>query len=731
MKVFCPELLAPAGNAESMQAALNAGADAVYFGMGNKNARAAARNFDKSGAKEGIDRCHERGAKAYLTLNTLLTDSEMVEVMGDAAYLYACGADAFIVQDMGLLLCMRKEFPEIALHGSTQMSIVNEGGLQVAQELGLQRAVLGRECSVADIELMAKDTPVELEVFVQGAMCVSVSGQCLHSSLIGGRSGNRGGCAQPCRMRYESQGENGYLLSMKDQNLLQELPRLAKAGVDSVKIEGRMKSPAYVEQTVSLFRSALDEIRDGRIFDFKQERDRLASSFGRSGTFSHGYAYDAEDLIDSLDPSYGRSVNAEASEEPNKRLVPVRLHFSGIVNEKACLTISALGEECSVEGETVQVAQKAPVSKDRLHDALAKMGGTPYEAMTIKIDWPEDGFLPMSAVNALRREAVGALETALTEKARREQPKAVGKTLQNTALQPKEKQALLRAQVENEEQARAALDAGADELILFFRDWRTPKSLRRWQNWLASSGHAVPTLLKLPPVILPEGRRSVENCLQELDTSLFQSLLIGNVGEAELARRYFPENAGDFSLNVCNREAITTLQALDITEATLSVEITGIEMAKISQTSPKCATLVYGKIPTMTLLHCPIRRKLGHCGHCEKGTIYVDRKQEQLPLHPQYLAGEKNKDPVCVWQMYNAHPLDLSRFGRRLLETQLSHWQLLFSDETPGKVHDTIKRFVALRSGERVHAEPGSTGGHFDKGFQQDKTVVRQTGSKA
>lgn len=289
------ELLAPAGSMESLVAAINRGADAIYLGGNKFSARAYASNFDNEMMMKAVDYAHSYGARVYVTINTLLKENEIKEALKYAGYLYDIGVDALIIQDTGLINLIQKTYTDFELHASTQMTVHNGEGAMYFTERGLSRIVLSRELSLNEIKYISKDLGIETEIFVHGALCVCYSGQCLMSSMIGGRSGNRGRCAQPCRMEYTIKGENtapkkAYLLSPKDMCLIDDVEELIKSGTSSLKVEGRMKRPEYVSGVVDTYRRAIDKVIDKQKFDLKKGRTQLAQLFNREG-FSKAYLY--------------------------------------------------------------------------------------------------------------------------------------------------------------------------------------------------------------------------------------------------------------------------------------------------------------------------------------------------------------------------------------------------------------------------------------------------------
>ncbi len=455
------ELLAPAGSMESLVAAVQNGADAVYFGARLFNARRGADNFGQDGLKEAVRYCHVRGVRAHITLNTLVRDGEMAALERQVAEIAEAGADAAIVQDLGVAACVRRLAPEVCLHASTQMAVHNRQGVEYLRDHGFNRAVLAREMSLAEIEKCA-GLGVELEAFCHGALCVSCSGQCLFSSLVGGRSGNRGMCAQPCRLPYQLGDARGYLLSPRDLMLMDDLKAMERAGVVSFKIEGRLKRPEYVAIVTGVYRRALD----GEAIS-EADREALLQIFNRGG-FSRGYLrkmndaalmcparpnhmgvlvgargvlkrdVDAEDALVERAGGEERPVKlqgragervrvrgdlyrlvdarqmraARESYAHERRAIPITAALTLRVGENMRLRVSDGTHTFEATGEIAQPARSKPPDVSRLREQIGKTGGTPYALADIAIDADETAFAAAAQLNALRRAALEGLTQA-------------------------------------------------------------------------------------------------------------------------------------------------------------------------------------------------------------------------------------------------------------------------------------------------------------------------------
>ncbi len=721
-----PELLAPAGSWDSLVAAVNAGADAVYLGMGRLNARASAQNFDRDSVRAAIDHCHAVGVRVYATLNTLLLDKELSEALDTAAWLRHGGIDALIIQDIGLTSLLRQSFPELSLHASTQMSVHTADGARFAGNAGCDRVVLARECSLADIQRIAQSlrsdaSPVALEVFVHGALCVSVSGQCLHSSFIGRRSGNRGLCAQPCRMEYRMGGDShtqtsGRLLSMKDLALIDRLDALIASGVASLKIEGRMKPPAYVARVVQAYRRMLDAFDPA---EAQRLRDELERDLCRAGGCTHGYgASEREDLIFSGDPSYRDWPKGEPEAAHRKRAVHAvfRAHAKQAVSLELALAADP-AKVATVFGPTPGAAQNASITADKIRAQLGKLGDTPFALERCDIDLEDGLFLPASALNALRRDASDALQRAIVESAHRpyQAPQAVAPRLPKPAP---ESPPLIVAQVGTIEQAEAAREV-TDAIAAQPRLWNEA-TLSAWAAFARQC--EIPVCLSLPPIALPPAWERMQFLLQTMDCSAFAGATCGNAGQIAHLRERFAVVHGDHTLNVCNAETFQKLRSRGLERVALSVELNAAQIRDIARVCSGAELAVYGNLPTMQLAHCPVWREGKRCGDCDSPRSLTDRTGMAFALMPFHVEGcdteipQRNKR-ACTWQLLGGQTLDLARYPDELRKSPVDAWRLLFYRETPRDVRDTLERYRRTRDGAHLPPLANGTGGHFHRGF--------------
>ena len=597
-----PELLCPAGSPEAFRAAIEGGADAIYVGGAAFNARINAKNFTADEMKEAISLAHAYGVKVYIATNTLIFDKERDELLHAAESAYMSGADALIIADLGAAELIRQRIP-IELHASTQVSGHNADAAKFLAERGFSRMVCAREMSRADLELFVKNSPIEAEVFVHGALCVCHSGQCLFSSIVGGRSGNRGECAQPCRLPFKVGGKEKYPLSLKDLSLASHLPDLARMGVASLKIEGRMRSPEYVRDVAAIFRRLLDE---GRGAD-AQEMSRLAEIFSRGG-FTDGY--------------YTRSIgkgmlgvrsetdkqNTRSLEPFNKitRKLPLTLRASLKAGDPISLTATAGEREIRVTGDIPEAAKTAPLTYDAVEKNLSKLGNTPYFLESISIELDEGISLPLSAINALRRAAVEALMS--------EPPRA--ELLMPTHTEIKKPVAA---------KGRTALFYFPDRIPAdaydYFDILYTP--LEKYNG--ETNGVA------LPPVIFDTERERVEAMLRRAAKLGATEALVENIGHISLAKDAGLTPHGGHRLNVANSDTASALSA-EFYDIIASAELTIPRLRDIRSAVRSLRTVVYGRTPLMVTEKC-VGREIGGCELCESGrAVLCDRRGVNFPV---------------------------------------------------------------------------------------------------
>ncbi len=602
-----PELLAPAGSEEALYAAVAAGADAVYLGGKAFGARAYAKNFDTDALKRALTYCHLHGVCVYVTVNTLLYDKEMDEAVAFVRSLYAMGVDAVISADLGLIAKLRRELPQMPIHASTQMSLHNRDGVDFASKLGISRAVLARELSKEDIAFAVENSESEIEVFLHGALCVCHSGQCLFSSLVGGRSGNRGECAQPCRLPYN--GAERYPLSLKDCSLSHHVRELCDIGVASLKIEGRMKSPSYVYEVTSVYRRLLDEYREATAKD----DERLERAFSRSG-FTDGYFAGHPEK-----PMTGIRTAEDKADSKNAALmtfaptkIPVRAVCEFHKGEPSKMTLIGEKKTVSVTGESPSEALTSPLNISDLTTRLCKMGNTflSLDEKDVEIHLDDGVNLPISAINALRRNAAEAYEDT---------SRVLPNETQTLSVPKRPKKSAGRTAVFY---SRIGFDGLSKKDLSSFSQVFLPLFLYEKKDAeMGVSG------VCLPPVVFDSQLSEVKVMLARAKEYGAKAALVSNPSHIALAEAFGLLPFGDFRLNVCNRETAAFYGELE--GLVLSPELTLPMMRDIGGSA-----IVYGRIPLMLTERCFVKEN-GGCDHCMKFG-FTDRVGKRFPVIREY-----------------------------------------------------------------------------------------------
>ncbi len=629
-----PELLLPAGSRAALEAAIEGGADAVYFGGLGFNARRNAKNFTEEEMTMAISLAHTYGVKVYVTQNTLVYDRELEDYLSAAAFALRAGADALIVADMGGAEAIRRRFPEAELHASTQMSGHSLESAERLAQMGFSRMVCARELSFEDLKILAEKSPIEIEMFIHGALCVCHSGQCLFSSVVGGRSGNRGECAQPCRLPYGSK----YPLSLKDLCLAQHITELLSLGVSSLKIEGRMKSPEYVRDVARIYRRLLDERRNATA----SEMTELAEIFSRGG-FTDGY------FTGNINQKM-LGVRSDADKESSRALVPFRgierklpiaMKAEFRADKPSVLTLTRGEKTVTVTGDVPFLAQNAPMTRESVSKNLLKLGATPFVATSLDILLDDGLMLPVSALNALRRKAVEALDTKPEVKISDEP---------------------IRFEKNESEKCRSAVFADPAQISPLAKEY-----FDRIYLPLEVYDGSVEGVI-LPPVIMDTERAEVKRMLKGA-----RYALVGNVGHISLAEGL--EMHGDFRLNITNRASAEVAKSLGFEDVILSPELTLPQLRDIGG-----GVVVYGRLPLMILEKC-----VGTCEACAEGKVSLhDRKGVDFPV----LRTWKHRSTV-----YNSLPTCLSDRMDEVHRAGLFHEHYIFSVETQREADRVIRAF--------------------------------------
>lgn len=716
------EILAPAGSLESARAAVCAGADAIYTGGVKFGARAYADNPEEEELLRLIDYAHLHGRKIYMTVNTLLKQAELEELYGYLLPYYRQGIDAVIVQDIGVMQHIRRHFPGLPLHVSTQAAVTNALGAELYGRWGAERIVPARELSLAEIRDMKERTGLEIECFVHGAMCYSYSGQCLLSSMIGGRSGNRGQCAQPCRLPYSvGEGRPKDILSLKDLCTIDLLPELLKAGIDSFKIEGRMKQPEYVYTVTSIYKkyAQLYFERGGAGFKVSgEDRQSLLGAYQRRG-YSDGY-YRRQNGKEMVSLSRPRRKIEDDSEKNDRKEYKIKEKINGnlILSEgkraKLGMEYRGKGKALYVEvfGDTVQSAVSAPLGKDRIERQMRKTGETQFEIDRLDIEVEGDIFLPMQSLNVLRREGLRILEEQIVSRYRRERPQEPEGLKWSEDERKSRSRRKIQLSVQTKEQLREACRIArqgnktidtvyVDGGIAFDKDaMSTASDLRSEQ---AEVFVAMPYIFRDRAIALYEA--SWEKLLSGYD-----GVLIRNWESYGWLRkkRYDKPIVSDYNLYVFNKESRDFIIQAGIRDFTLSPELRFRELKSLGSGG---VLSVYGRQPVMITAGC-IQKTEGGCKKEERVVWLTDRYKKRFPV--------KNDCGCCYNVMYNCAPLVLAGMRREIEALAPSCIRLDFTTE--GK--EEMERALALYEQEPVGGEEAGmpdmeyTRGHFRRGVK-------------
>lgn len=781
-----PELLCPAGNEEALRAAVDCGADAVYLGYKAYGARAGAVNFDGEALERAVRYAHLYHAHVHVTVNTLVKPGELEGVAEALDVISAAGADAVIVQDPGVAELVRARFPQLRLHASTQMALCSVYGVEMARALGFDRVVLARECELDDIRRACK-TGMEIEVFAHGALCTAVSGRCLMSSMSGGRSGNRGRCAQPCRQCFRMGDQEGALLSLRDLCLLDDLPALCGCGVASLKIEGRLKSPEYVAVVTQVYRRALDALARGTFHPGdRAEKERLLQIYNRGG-FTRGHAMGAQDaslvtpgkvnheglplgtilsvrqglarLRVERDLHDGDTLQLRGREEadtryaghdvpageiaalrlrPGLRVEPGTSVFrlndarqleAARAHQPAPIPVSLMGRfslgqpmalamtdgdvSVTVEGPVVEAARNRASTAMEARKQLEKLGGTPFTAAGAQAVADENVFLPVSALNALRRDAAVRLEEARI-RAFAQQPRKPAPAWARSRPGYALSSGTLAVIFSDPSQADRLSAAGASLLLFSPADW-TAGALDGALGELPEG-----TWLRLPPQLSQE---DYEAALPIIERHALGGFVAESVGQLDFPLP-LPLLAGE-GVPATNRAALELLRRSGVCGFTLWPEWTGAEQRGLLPLPLPALLKVYGRETLMLLNHCPERVRLGlsqnreDCAICHGSmvcgrdhAVLTDRKGYRFPLSRTRFARG------CEIQVSGALPTDLRAYdaARRALGAGML---LHFTTETAAEQWELTSRFAALLRGEPIPApiDP-STSGHWLRGVE-------------
>ena len=643
-----PKILAPCGDMDALKAAIGSGADALYLGLDLFNARIRAKNFTLDNIREAIRLAHANGVKVYVTLNIAIYDREIQSVLDYVDKLWHAGADALIVSDLGIASLIREYYPDFEIHASTQCTAHNLDGVNFLYEkLGAAQVVLARELPKREIEYISKNTNAKTEIFVHGAHCMSVSGQCLMSYAMGGRSGNRGECAQPCRLPYKMCQKTAYPLSLKDMSLNNHIPEIISSGAHTLKIEGRMKSSDYVGGTVSVWRRLIDEKRNAT----KEEKATLEGLFSRQG-FTDGY------FVSSI-TSKMLGVRTDENKEQTKNIAPcfsgelpkvkISMHGSFQTGKASELTVICGEKTVTATGDVVENAINAPTSREDIVKSLSKLGNTPFELENIEITKSENIMVRVSSLNALRRKAIDMLFD-------------MGREDREHTYKPKRK-------AQPWHKLKTALFGGLSQIpdnyeyfdvILLYAD--------RYESDPRVNG------ICLPPVILDSEENEIYSIVRKAKENGVSYALITNVGQIKKVREIGLKMIFDFRFNVFNAPCVDFLKSNGAEGVILSPELTLPQINDL-----KCnGVIVYGKIPVMTTHKCILKDTYG----CDKCRGYLKDRQN-ADFYVEGIFGHRNI-------IYNSVPIYMADRLDKLKD--FSH-HFIFTSESKKECYEIIEAY--------------------------------------
>lgn len=702
------ELLAPAGNLEIFKGVIESGADAVYVGGSMFGARAYANNFTEEELLEAIDFAHLRGVKVYLTVNTLIKNSEFSKLYDYLLVYYKRGLDAVIVQDIGVVKAIHEYFPSMEIHTSTQMTVTGADGVRFLSQFGVTRVVMAREVSLAEMKRIHEETGMELEAFVHGALCYSYSGQCLFSSILGGRSGNRGRCAQPCRLPYTVEGKKDeYILSLKDMCGIKALDKLHDAGVYSLKIEGRMKQLEYACGVVKYYRSYIDSMKPVSDADY----DRIKALGNRCG-FTDRYYFDhnGSDMVTYVKPNF---VSNAAEPSPEKRKLSIEGELVLRESEPGSLTVKRGDVTYKASIEPVSAALKAPLDKKAAIDRINKTGDTDFEFSHIKAQIGENVFVPNGALNKLRRDAISGLCDKLLKKYYRndaryadissmcELPEHVVKSdavHEDGAVNAKDYTAICSCMTRTQLDTLISYDC-FDVFYLDFDMYDRKTLIQQFADDVQSlTKRNKKVYLMLPAIFRADSSDYFVSIAKELDKVSFEGFVVKNYEELYLTENLFTGKKVilDHNMYTFNDVSKSAFFEHGVSGDTVPLELNSREIMHRNNIGSQM--IVYGYYPLMTTANC-----------VHKNTKGCDKKQKLIYLKDRYNKSFAvcNNCKECYNTIYNSLPTMLTKNIGKLKEAGIRSFRYSFTIETPKQIKAVMDDKVAEY-----------TNGHYKRGVE-------------
>lgn len=724
------EILAPAGSFEILKAVIEAGADAVYLGGSQYGARAYASNFSEEELIAALDYAHLRGKKIYLTVNTLMKNQEI----GTPLYNYLLpyykhGLDAVIVQDIGAITYVKEHFPGLPIHASTQMTITGVMGARLMKKLGADRVVTSREMSLDEIREIHEKVDIEIETFVHGALCYCYSGQCLMSSMLGGRSGNRGRCAQPCRLAYSVYDaahkeicRDSYVLSPKDMCGIEFLPQMNAAGIYSLKIEGRMKQVQYAAGVVSYYRKYVDqfmESMDGTVHVTRQDQKDILDLGNRSG-FTNAYLtrHNGKDMITFTKPNH-QKANERLQNRITEQYAQTesRIGIDGMLRlrkgEAAEFTVSDGKTEAVAMGDVVQQAEKKPLLQEDVEKRFHKTGDTSFVFRNLKIEMDPDIFLPVGAMNQLRRDALQKLQDQLLVPVQRKE--ADHKTENVKQRNVKKKQSHRRYIAATEQRMLLSVILQYDWITDIYMDSTAYSNQTIWSD-LKEDVKRIHGAGKKAQFILPAIFRQstsefyIKNQQRLLDCGI-DGIVVKNYEELQFASELKDrlEVYIDHNMYTYNNYAVDTFAEYEISGNTVPIELNRNEIRH--RDNLQSEMIIYGRYPLMTSAQC-VHCNTVRCDHKPQIMWLKDRYQKEFPV--------KNNCNECYNIIYNSLPVSLLHHYKELTDMNLSSFRLQFTIETTKQTKEVLTMFQKIINGERIETTniQEFTNGHYKRGVE-------------
>ena len=727
------ELLAPAGNLTCFYAAMAAGADAVYLAMQKYGARAFSENFSEEDLLEALHFANLHGKKIYITCNTLVKDEELQELVSALAPFYEAGLCGVIVQDLGVVSTLRKAYPELEIHASTQMSISSSFGAMALKKMGLTRVVPARELSLQELKDI-KATGLEVEVFIHGAMCYCYSGQCLMSSMLGGRSGNRGRCAQPCRLPYQYLGKSQqgnakeqYLLSLKDMNMLQDLPRLLEAGMDSFKIEGRMKSPAYVYGVTALYRKYIDLLESGEMTKDtfaidSQDLYRIRHLYIRSET-ENGYYFrhNGKEMVTLSSPAYSgqdetllQSIEVEMARKREMLELPLSLSFQAHIGEPISLSGKLGDQEVTVYGACAELAQKQGATKEQVADKINAFGNTCFTVENLDIQIDPQVFLPASMLKNLRRDLIARIEEDRKPARNQIQKENVLFEMQQAKASGKPGvYGRLAFRIHTLEQFREISNLSFEQTFLYL-------DLDIWMQH-PDFKPEISYGIALPRMVREENGKYLKQLLSTANTENCQGFLVPTMDGLGLLLHCGLEDKPilfDSSFYAWNKEAITFAGKMGM--VTIPVELNSKDVRNLfkGEFAKKAQGILYGRTPLMLSAGC-IKKTADVCNHTSEVVYIKDRKEAIYPV--------ESNCKLCMNTIWNTLTTNLLEEAWKWMEDGIDSFRVEFSIETPeeaGRIAKTFYQYLVVEQGKGKISKPEFmrkltyTTGHMNRGAE-------------